>query len=421
MPLFNFKALDANRAKVSGQREASDRRRLIAALRSEGLTPTAITPAKEQQSNDPDAASTDFFNEHRKASRLRMFRPKRSNSALSLEFLKRLLVLLSSGMSLGDAVNLLSKRLSDPQLQALCNNLWRKLSEGQTLAAAMADAKGLFNDSTIHLVEAGEASGNLVTVLNRVVDFLTEAREVRKNLIANLTYPAFVLSTAVVVVIILLTFLLPRIRDMLDQLGGELPLITQLLIGGSEATITYGPFVLGAALIAILSLRQWRRSPAGKRQTDLWLLRLPIVGRIYLYNNIYATTNLMATLLGSGINTTETLRLVERTIDNAILRSKFALARRQIQEGVSMAAAIQRVHYMPDLAMDILTVGENTGNVVNALNDINALYREELTRSLNFMTTATVAFALGGAIVLVAIIAISVVLSVLSVSQSIQL
>ncbi|MEY3001135.1 MAG: hypothetical protein RL648_1349, partial [Verrucomicrobiota bacterium] len=246
-------------------------------------------------------------------------------------------------------------------------------------------------------------------------------REVRKKLISNLSYPAFVLSTAVVVVIVLLTFLLPKIQDMLDQLGGDLPLITQLLIGGSDATLTYGPFALAGLIAATLSLRQWRRSAAGKRKTDYWLLRMPVIGKIYLYSNIYGTTNLMSTLLGSGVNTTETLRLVERTIDNVILRGKFARARRQIQEGVSMATAIQRVHYMPQMAMDILTVGENTGNIVNSLNDINGIYREELTKSLNILTTATVAIALGGAILLVAIIAISVVFSVLSVGQSLQL
>lgn len=198
-------------------------------------------------------------------------------------------------------------------------------------------------------------------------------------------------------------------------------MITKLLIGGSNATITFGPYVLVALIAGILGVRQWRRSHAGQRKTDLWLLKLPIIGRIYLYSNIYGTTNLMSTLLGSGVNTTETLRLVERTINNLVLRGKFAAARKQIQEGVSMAAAIQRVHYMPDMAMDILTVGENTGNIVTSLDDINAIYREELTKSLNLLTNTTVAVALGGAILLVAIIAVSVVFSVLSVGQSLQL
>lgn len=419
MARYSYKAIDASGRTLTGETEAPDRKRLLAQLQQKSLRPIAVELLGEQVSEDEAIEQSDFFREKSGSKKRMAF--KRSGNAIALEFLKRLLVLLSSGMSLGDTVSLLSRRLSDPQMVSLCESLWKKLSEGQTLATAMRSHTKIFSASTIHLVEAGESSGNLVPVLQRIVAYLEETREVRKKLISNLTYPAFVLSTAVVVVIILLTFLLPKIQDMLDQLGGDLPLITQLLVSGSDATVSFGPFVLAAGFVAFIGLRQWRRSPSGKRRTDYWLLRMPIIGKIYLYSNIYGTTNLMSTLLGSGVNTTETLRLVERTIDNLILRGKFARARRQIQEGVSMATAIQRVHYMPEMAMDILTVGENTGNIVNSLNDINGIYREELTKSLNILTTATVAVALGGAILLVAVIAISVVFSVLSVGQSLQL
>jgi type II secretory pathway component PulF len=164
---------------------------------------------------------------------------------------------------------------------------------------------------------------------------------------------------AVVVVIILLTFLLPENPGHAGPAGRrsapDHPDPHRRIRG---FTITYGPFVLVAVIALVLGCANGAASPSGKRRTDYWLLRSPFIGRIYIYSNIYGTTNLMSTLLGSGVNTTETLRLVERTINNVILRGKFALARKQIQEGVSMANAIQRVHYMPDMAMDILTVGE---------------------------------------------------------------
>ena len=419
MPRFSYKALDKAGRQVTGELETTDRKRLLFQLQQNGLRPISIDSLGEQVSTGEEVEQLDFF---KKASgKRRLFRANRSRKSIALEFLKRLHVLLSSGMSIGDAVSLLGKRLSDPQLSELCDSIWKRLSEGQTLAAAMRMEAGFFSQSTIHVVEAGESSGNRKVVRQRVVDQMEEAREVRKNLLSSLSYPALVLSTAGIVIVILLAFLLPRIERMLAQLGGDLPLITKLLIGGSNATITFGPYLLVAAIILYFVIRQWRRSNSGQYRTDLWLLRVPIIGRIYLYSNIYSTTNLMATLLGSGVNTTETLRLVERTINNLILRGKFAAARKQIQEGVSMALAIQRVHYMPDLAMDILTVGENTGNVISSLEDINRIYREELTKSLNLLTTTTVALALGGALLLVAIIAISVVFSILSVGQSIQL
>ncbi len=419
MARFSYKALDQAGRQVTGEAETTDRKRLLLQLQQKGLRPVSIEFLGEQVSTGEDVEQLDFFK--KPSGKRRLIARKRSRKSIALEFLKRLHVLLVSGMSIGDAVSLLGKRLSDPQLSHLCDSIWKRLSEGQTLAAAMRMEEGMFNPSTVHVVEAGESSGNLRVVLERVVNQMEEAREVKKNLLSSLSYPALVLSTAGIVIIILLTFLLPRIERMLDQLGGDLPLITKLLIGGSNATITFGPYVLIVAILLFFSIRQWRRSQAGRYRTDLWLLKIPIIGRIYLYSNIYSTTNLMATLLGSGVNTTETLRLVERTINNLILRGKFAAARKQIQEGVSMAVAIQRVHYMPDMAMDILTVGENTGNVISSLEDINRIYREELTKSLNLLTTTTVAVALGGALLLVAIIAISVVFSILSVGQSIQL
>lgn len=323
-------------------------------------------------------------------------------------------------MSLGDAVRLLSIRLSDPELKSLCNDIWKSLSEGRTLAAAMAEHPDIFTPSVVHLIEAGEASGALQQIIQRLVAYLEEVRQVRGSIMSSLSYPALVLCVACGVIVVLLTFLLPRIQAMLAQLGGKLPLMTQLLLTGSDLTMKFGPFVIAAIIFGVVALQRWRATEIGRRRTDYWLLRLPAIGKIYLYSSIYQTTNLMATLLSSGVNTTETLRLVEKAIPNVILRAKFAAARKQIQEGVSMATAIQRVRYMPDLAMDILTVGENTGNVVSALQDINKVYREELTKALNRMTNLTVSVGLGGAFALVGFIAISVVLAVLSVSQSLQ-
>jgi len=420
MPHFDYKAVGPDGKSVSGSLEASDRKALVMRLTAKGLRPVSIDQREQAETTHAaEAESANFFKSDSKPSRRRFW--KRSKSALALNFLKRLLVLLGAGMAIGDAVRLMSHRLSDPAMRDLCEQIWKKLSEGHNLASAMREMTGVFSPAAIHLVEAGEASGNLVPVIQRLVAQMEEVNEVRARMVANLTYPAFILGFSALVVVLLITFMLPKIQSMLEQLGGELPLITRMLVGGSEFVASWGLIILGVIGAIAIALNRWRRTERGKYSTDLWLLRTPLIGRIYLYANIFSTTNLMATLLGSGVNTTETLRLVEKTIPNEILRNKFAVARRQIQEGVSMATAIQRVHYMPDLAMDILTVGENTGNVVTSLNDINRIYRGELTSSLNFLTSATVAVALFGAFALVAIIAVSIVYAVLSVGQSIQL
>ena len=419
MPNFAYRALDAGGRTRNGTLEAADRQGVARRLAAQGLRPTKIEAAAggKPATRREESAEVDLFKAEAKAKPRWRSNPK----AASLAFLKRLHVLLTAGMAIGDAVRLLSQRLSDPAIVKICEGVWKQLSEGHTLSRAMRDVPGSpFSPSTVHLVEAGEASGTLVPVLERIIQAQEEANAVRKELINNLSYPGFVISVAFGAVILIVTFLMPRIERILGQLGGEMPWVTKMLLDGTDFATRFGPFILLGLGIAALAIWQWRQSEGGRYQTDLTLLRLPALGRVSLYASIFSTTNLMATLLNSGVNTTETLRLVEKTINNRVLQEKFAAARRQISEGVSMATAIGRVHYMPPLAMDILTVGENTGNLVTSLLDINRIYRDELSATLKFLTTAVVAIALGGAIVLVLTIAVSVILGVLSVSQSIQ-
>lgn len=421
MPAFAYRAIDPSGKTISGSLDAQDRKSVVLKLTAKGLRPVSIEQSAAESGDTSDAETADFYGEG-PAKRRFSFGAKRSRSALALEFLKRLLMLLEAGMAIGDAIRLLSIRLSDPQMKELCNTIWKKLSEGYTLAAALNDLpQRIFSPSSIHLIEAGEASGSLVPILRRIVAYLEETAEVRKNLISSLAYPVFILSVALVVVVILVLYLIPQIETMLEQMGGDMPLVTKLLIGAADASVSYGPFIIVAICLAVFGIVSWRKTPAGKTKADRIILRLPLLGRIYLYANIYSTTNLLSTLLSSGVNTTEALRLVEKTIPNDILRAKFTSARRQIQEGVSMANAIQRVRFLPEIALDILTVGENTGNIVSSLNDINNIYRGELTKMLNRLTALTAGIALGGAIFLVAVIAISVILSVLSAGQSVQI
>ena len=163
---------------------------------------------------------------------------------------------------------------------------------------------------------------------------------------------------------------------------------------------------------------QWRRSAPGLRLTDGWLLRIPLIGKIVFFADLFQAGSLIGTLLESGINTTETLRLSERTVQNTALRERFRLARGQINEGLSIAQAFQSNHFMPDLAIDILTVGENTGNLGQSINEVTRGFRNELTKRLTLLTQVVSSGALVGAFVLVTLIALGIVTSVFQVSRS---
>ncbi|CAI8353462.1 MAG: Putative type II secretion system protein F [Opitutia bacterium UBA7350] len=429
MPTFHYRARNQTGVMKNGQLEAPDRRQAAQRLNAKGLHPLSLKIVTEE--NQSAMAPSQRIKTLLKALNPQKNKPADRKDILQkssakkekvgLIFLQRLLELHSSGLPAGDSVKILNQRLSQPELKTLAQSLWRDLSEGSTLASALARQPDYFNSSSTHVIEAGEATGNLVPILSKVIDYLEEKQAIRQKMIASMLYPAFICTVAIGVVILFLTVLLPQIQDMLERLGSEMTWSARLLINGADLLVHYGPFVLTILVLASLALRQWRQTDTGRKRTDDWLLRLPLLGKITLYGNLFQMGNLVGTLLQSGINTTETLRLTERTINNRALRENFHTARQQVNEGLSIAHAFRRNSIMPDLALDVLAVGENTGNLAQSMSEVTKGFRQELTQRLERLTTLISTGALIAAFLLVALIAIGIVTSVFQVSQSLSI
>lgn len=426
MAVFTYKARNASGAIVSGSAEGSERRMVMQRLQAQGLNPLAVKEASSA-SRSPlgklgaRVKSWKGLNAAKSGSgagEQKQVGSKREG--IGLVVLKRLMELHSSGLPVGDSIRILSQRLSDKEQKAIVQRLWRDLSEGATLAAAMTRQPRYFPGSISYVIEAGEATGNLAPILRKVIDYLEEKEAIRKKMIASMVYPGFICTVAIAVVVLFMTVLLPQIQGMLERLGGEMAWSARILIDGSALLAQFGPFLLFGLIVGILGFQQWRRTEVGRQRTDRWLLRVPLLGKIFFFGDLFQVGNLISTLLESGINTTETLRLTERTVKNTELRQRFNGARTQVNEGLSIAQAFQRNQFMPDLAVDILTVGENTGNLAHSMGEITKGFRNELTDRLTRLTTLVSTGALICAFVLVALIAMGIVTSVFQVSQTLS-
>ncbi len=430
MPQFKYKAITASGRTKTGVMEASDRRQVIAQLR--GKTRRVLSVNEEKTTPKASNARLKKFGkktkepggaDRPKTSRAISFSSLKgrftSKELLGLNFMKRLLELHSSGMPLGDSVRLLSQRISDPQLKGVCGTIWKELSEGRTLASAMSTIPTIFSNSVTHVIEAGEQTGELVPILQKIVTYLDERREIKAKVLGSMTYPVFIICVAIAVILMVLTYLMPQIDTMLNQLGGKRNFAAHLLIESGEFMKVGGPFILGALVIFGLGFTQWRKTDTGLKVTDRILLRLPLVGPITRFSNLFQTSNLLATLLASGLTTTEALRLTERTINNRDLRERFNSARGQVNEGVGVSTALRQNKFMPDLALDILSVGENTGNLVHSLTEITKSFRDQLSRHMHRMTVMVSSGSLTVAFLIVAIVAYVMVSSIFQVSKSI--
>jgi general secretion pathway protein F len=338
-----------------------------------------------------------------------------------LPFLEALVDLVNAGLSAGEAVRLLAVRLQEPRLKSLCAALWARLGEGSTLSLAMGEHPAVFDRQTVNLIAAGEATGNLREVLARLIQHFTEQRELRQKFLAALAYPAFICCLGGGVVLFLLFFLVPRLQVLLGSLGGHLPFATRLLVSGSHFLLYAGPFLaLGLALAVGLLLR-WRLTPGGRRQTDAWLLRLPVVRDFIVQSAILNFTHTLAVLIENGVTTAEALRLTERAVDNTRVQEILHEATDRVIEGAGLCASLQRTNLIPPLFLDRLAVGEQTGHLAPSLRQIAQSYQADLSRRLQTATRLMSGTVLFATFAFVAFLAYAIVTALFQVSASFRL
>ena len=428
MPQFAYKALTASGRTRTGTVDAQDKNAAIAQLRGKTKQILSISQLPGKGEISAKKSQGKVSGKDGKQSKLKDKKPGApkgrrsmfaSKEVLCLNFLKRLMELHASGLALGDAIRLLSQRLSEENLRSICSAIWKEISEGRNLAAAMATMPSIFPPSITHVIEAGEQTGELNPILIKVVSYMEERREIKSKVLGSLAYPAFVILVAVGVIVMVLTFLMPSINGMLLSLGAEPNFAAKLLMNSSEFIKKWGLLLFGVVILAALGFTQWRRTETGRRVTDNLLLRMPLVGSITLYSNLFQTCNLLGTLLSSGLTTTEALKLTERTITNLDLRSRFHTTRSQVNEGIGFTTSLRQNKFMPDLPLDILTVGENTGNLVHSLSEITKSFRRDLSNKMNSMTVIISSLALGTAFGIVALVAYVMITSIFQVSHSI--
>lgn len=391
MPKFSYSARDSVGSLVKGMIEAPNRKEAIRQITLQRLRPVSVA---EPAGGGAAAASSvplarKFFKraaapaEPSPQTRVERADVVRGLSRkLRLPFLRALSELVASGMPVGDAIRLLGVRLKDPQLQALSRALWERISGGKSVSEAMADIPSVFDRSTVYLVESGEATGNLKEILNRLVKHFEDQKELRSKIATAMAYPALIMLVAVGVVLLCVFVLLPRLETMLSSMGGQLPTSTRILMAGSDFLVAYGVYIVVALVLAALAWWQWVRTPAGELAWSQFILKVPIAGKFLRSADVLQISQTMSVLLENGVTTLEALKMTENVIGNRAIRESFGEARQKVVEGKSISYALQGTGQLPQLVLDMLAVGENTGNIVYSLKQVGELFQKEISRQL---------------------------------------
>jgi general secretion pathway protein F len=423
MPRFAYTARDRGGKSVTADLEAPSRKDALRLLSARGLQVASVNElaaATATKKANGSAVAKAVLAAPRAAAR------RDSKQVLTrrecLPFLEALYDLASSGLSAGEAVRLLSVRIKAPRLRALCAGIWEQISEGAPLSRAMANFPQVFDPSITNLIQAGEATGSLNDTLARLITHLTEQRELRRQLLTALAYPIFMVAVAGGVILFFLVFLLPRLKTLLTSLRGKMPASTTLLINFSEFALSiYGLATLILLVIGIVSLFGWRKTTAGRAATDAWLLKLPLTGPFIVSQTVLAFSQTLSVLLENGITAAEALRMTEKQIDNTVHRAAFNTATARVLEGEALSVALTRTGCFPDLVLDRLAVGENTGNVVPSLKQIAIAYQKQISNQLSMFTKVIASGVLMGVFIFVGFIAFAIVSAVFQVSASFKM
>lgn len=418
MPRFAYTGRDRNGKATTDDLEAPSRKDALRLLSARGFQIASVselaaaTPAKKANGSATAKAPAVHRTPRRESKQVLTRRE-------CLPFLESLHDLATSGLSAGEAVRLLSVRIKEPRLRALCSGIWEQISEGAPLSRAMASFPQVFDPSITNLIQAGEATGSLNDTLARLISHLTEQRELRRQLLTALAYPTFMVAVAGGVILFFLVFLLPRLKTLLTSLRGKMPASTTILINFSEFVLSiYGLATVILLVVGAISFFGWRKTTAGRAATDAWLLKLPLTGPFIVSQTVLAFSQTLSVLLENGITAAEALRMTEKQIDNTVHRNAFNTATARVLEGEALSVALARTNCFPDLVLDRLAVGENTGNVVPSLKQIAIAYQKQISNQLNMFTKVIASAVLMAVFIFVGFIAFAIVSAVFQVSSS---
>ena len=419
MAEFSYSAKDTGGQTVSSSLQAADRKEAIRKIRSRGMTPIQVTSASGSASKPKSSQQKAKTNKAVKKSKpMKAVKISRKHG---LPFLKNFYELHKSGLPIAEALRILNKRIKDPAQATITKNLFRRVQEGKSLSDSLAEMGKVFDGSTINLIGAGEMTGNLHEVLSRLIDYMENNREMRNRVIGSLVYPCILLFAAIGVVFFFLFVLMPKMQTLFDQLsGGQLPMATRLLLGLADFFLYAGPFIAVGGFLLVTSLWRWHKTEKGGLFIDRLLIRIPLLGNIIIYAETTQITQTLGLLLENGVTTVEAFKLTGRTIGNRYISKEFVVVRQKVSEGTAVTKALENMEIMPEIMLDLIAVGENTGNLVPSFYEVTRMFQKRLEQILNTLTGVISLGALLFAFMFVALIAFGIVSAIFGVSQSLS-
>ncbi len=383
MAAFTYLALDAKGKKVKGVLEGDSERHVRSQLRSRQLKPLEVKSSRKLFKEN-DGAGKGKDKGKSKGFSFSFGGPTMGHRDVSL-VTRQLASLVQSGLPLDEVLQAAAKQSRKPAIKTIILQIRSRVLEGLSLGHAMGELPKVFDNLYRAMIQAGEASGFLGPVLDRLADYTERAQETKQKLKSAMIYPAVMLFVCIAVVVVMMVKVVPNLIGMFERNDMELPALTQGLIACSNFLVNYGIFVL-ILIIGLVALFKWTISiPARKRQWHALTLRMPLVGNLILQSEASRYASTLGLLSNSGVPLLEGLRIASRVLENVELQKAAADVAMAVQEGSSFAKALDQAVVFPPLLVQMVASGEANGKLSEQLLHAARNQERELEFSLNTM------------------------------------
>lgn len=382
MGQFLYKVKDRNGNSLTGFVDAGSKKEAINSIASEGYFVLEMTPVTKRKTVLVYHVSVES----------------------TIRFTQKLHAMLKAGIPILPALKILWEQTEDKQLQMILSEMITDLGRGMLFSMSLKKYPSVFSPTYVNLVEVGERGGDLVGVLQRVIEHLVQERDVTQKVKRALIYPAIVLAVTAIVIVVMLTLVVPVFRNVFEKLNIDLPPITQMLLNFSAGFLRYWWVGIVLAAVGFVFVGHYRSTHEGRNQIDFIKTRLPLAGGVIRVSALARFIHSLRALVASGININDALIGAERSFGNRYLESKMKVANPLIAKGGRISDSLKETGLFPLFVIQMIAIGENSGMLIEMLRILGEFLDEEIDYEIHKLTTAlgpTVVIIVGGVVLFV--------------------
>ena len=399
MPQFSYKAIGRDGKAFNGVIEADGMELASRQLRGQGFTLLKLEPG-----GDIDA----------RAARAAGKPPKRQDI---LSMTSELAVLLRAGLPLDRALKVLIDMAALPQMHQLLSEMLTAVKGGKALSQAMAPHEQLFGTFYISMVRSGEASGQLSAVLDRLVEYLENAKTNRDSVVSALIYPTILLVVSVLSIVLMLGFVVPQFQTLFEDMGEGLPLLTRVVVDSAEFIKSWGWLMLLAVAGLFFYLRRWAATEEGKTSLHQRMLKLPLAGGIIFEFEVSKFARTVGTLLGNGVSLLKAISIAIDTVNNRVIREALDVLPPAVKAGKRMSVALADTGMFTPMVIQMIRVGEESGSLDQMMLELAKVFDGHVQSGVKRGLALLEPVLILGMGFIIAVIIIAILMGILSVND----